>query len=140
MPVSYRHFMPVFPAALTEFFDGLSGFILNRVGDLQGAADGVHVLLGPVDSHALVDGRKKIPDADQPVGYIRAALVASAYDPSALNSSAAQDKRPALRPVIAPAVRIVVRGPAKFAHGDHDSRFEQTSLLQTGHQGGERQV
>ena len=43
---------------LSQFLDGYPGLVVDRVGNLERTAYGMHVLLGPIDTKRLVDSRQ----------------------------------------------------------------------------------
>ena len=85
---------------LDQFVDGLAGGVFEGVGDLDGTADGGHVLVGPVDAHGLVDGREEVADAGLALDDVGGPFVALADGQAGLQPAAADGQRPACGPVV----------------------------------------
>ena len=62
-----------------QFLNRMAGFVIDGVGDLQRASNGVQIRLGPVDTEGLVEGGKKITDGDHAILDVGTALVAFAH-------------------------------------------------------------
>jgi len=104
---------------LYQFLDGRSGFVVDGVGNLERTADGMHVLLGPIDAERLVDGRQQVSHGHHPIGHIGAALIARPDHLAAPDSATAQHTRKAMAPVVPAAADIEVMGPAELPRHHH---------------------
>ena len=113
-----------------ELFDRLAA-----VDDLDRPAARGRVLGREVDPHGLGHGGDQVHHADGTVDDVDAVFVGRADDLAVFHAAAADDDRPASRPVIAARVLIDPRRAAELTHPDDRGGIEQPAVGQVGDQG-----
>src|SRR5690349_13525584 len=102
--------------------------------DLHRSAVAGAQLAVAIDAQECVDRARQIGGTDWINGGALARPVAAANHLAAANAAAGEHRAEHPWPMIAPRAIIELRRTAKFAHRDHESFVEQTTLTQIANQ------
>src|SRR5947209_313284 len=97
---------------------------------MRPAREIVEVRGGNVDPKALIEGGEDVAEMNRPGARLLAPARRRAEDLSALHPTARHECAANLRPVIAAAVLVDPRRPAKLAPDDHGDVVQQIALVE----------
>src|SRR5688572_23522056 len=82
-----------------------------------------------INAEYVVQRRSEVVRTHGVLGGKRAGLVRSAINVTSLYATAGEQRRVALRPMVAAGVFIDLRRPPEFAHPKHQRRIQKPSVL-----------